>query len=141
MQRKMYRIVATVMAMGIMSTVAITASAEDKKAPTSKEIMKALNDGKTTKGLCTQTATLGKEMKWEEAAKVAKELKEMGDALSKAEPKKGDPESWKKLTKIYAERTTAISEAVDKKDPKALEAAVKAFKDGKTCMECHKAHK
>lgn len=138
MQRKMCRLVAAVVAIGFMTTVAYTANAEDKKAPTSKEVMKAVN-GKT--GLCAKTSGFGKDMKWEDAAKAAKNLKEMGEALGKAEPKKGDKESWAKLTKAYAERSTAISDAVEKKDAEALDKAVKAFTAGKTCMECHSAHK
>ena len=138
MQRKLCRLVAAAVAIGFMGAVAFSANAEDKKAPTSKEVMKAVN-GKV--GLCAKTSAFGKDMKWEDAAKVAKDLKEMGEALGKADPKKGDPESWKKLTKTYAERTEAISDAVEKKDAKALDSAVKEFTAGKNCMECHSKHK
>jgi len=130
---------AALVAIGFMGAIAISANAEDKKDPTAKEIMKHVNAKQD--GLIAKTKALTKDGKWEDAAKVAKELKDDGEALGKAKPKKGEPDSWKKLTKAYAERTAAIATAVDKKDAKEVDAAVKDFTNGKNCMECHSAHK
>jgi cytochrome c556 len=98
--------------------------------------MKAVN-GKT--GLVAKTEGAVKDGKWEDAQKLSKQLAEAGAALAKNDVPKGDAKSWEKLTKLYADQTTAIDKAATDKDAKALEKAVKAFKGG--CKTCHDAHK
>jgi cytochrome c556 len=109
---------------------------KEGKTPTIKEIMKKV-PGKS--GLCAQCKTAGDAEKWEDAAKIATELKTLGEALGKNTPKKGDKGDWDKQAKTFSENMTAIAEATEKKDKKALEAAVKKF--GGSCKNCHDAHK
>jgi cytochrome c556 len=122
-------------ALAALTVFALSGRAEEKKA-TVKEVMKKL-PGK--EGIVPKAATLGKEEKWDDAAKLAKDIKEYGEALGKNKPKKGDAESWEKLTKKYAETTAAISTAIDKKDSKALADSAKTF--GGMCKSCHDSHK
>lgn len=123
------------LAVALAASLAVV-QADDKKAPTTKEIMKKL-PGK--EGLVAKAAALGKEEKWDEAAKLSADIKEHGAALGKNKPKKGDADSWEKLTKKYADTTAAIDTAIAKKDAKALTDGVKAF--GGMCKSCHDAHK
>ena len=111
-------------------------TAEDKKTPSIKDVMKK-SAGKT--GLCAKCAAATKAEKWDDAQASAKELAELGEALAKNPCPGGDADSWKKLSKKYAEQTAAIKEAADKKDGKALSTAIGAFT--KSCKECHDAHK
>lgn len=111
-------------------------AADDKKTPTTKEIMKKV-PGK--EGLVAKTSAAAKGGKWEDAQKNGKELKTYGEALAKNVAKKGDKESWEKHTKGFGEIMTEIADAADKKDNDGVQAGVKKF--GASCMDCHKAHK
>jgi cytochrome c556 len=132
----MVRKIALALAMLVAVGFAVSTSAQDKKTPSSKEIMKKVN-GKT--GLCAKCGELSKTEKWEDALKTAKDLKEMGEALGKNKPKKGEAESWEKLTKAYAEQTAAIFKAVEAKDADKVKSAIGAFTKG--CKTCHDSHK
>lgn len=128
--------------LGSAAVVALLASlasvqAGEEKTPTTKEIMKKLADKEA--GIVAKAAKLGKDEKWDDAAKLSKDIKEYGAALGKNKPKKGDTDSWEKLTKKYADTTAEIATAVGKKDAKALETSVKAFSG--MCKSCHEVHK
>jgi hypothetical protein len=111
---------------------------DKKKEMTIKDVMKAQN-GKT--GLGAKLSAAAKAEKWEDAEKIGKQFKELGDALAKQTPPKGEKESWEKLTKAYSEAGTAAAEAAGKKDGKALADAAKHFNPGASCKDCHSAHK
>ena len=130
-----------VMFVGMVSLViALGTAFADDKTPTIKEIMKTAFDTKTTKGLCSKCATAGKDMKWEDAQKLAKSLTECCANLPKsAKPAKGDAESWEKLSKQFSEQSKAVAKAAEDKDSKAFDEAIKAFTG--SCMGCHMAHK
>lgn len=130
------RVVAAAAVGGLALALSAAGTAADSKSPDVETIMKKVA-GK--KGLCAACATAGKAANWEDAQKSAKELKELGAALGKNPCPKGDGESWKTLTKKYAEQTTAISTAAEKKDAAALSTAVGAFT--KSCKTCHDSHK
>ncbi len=114
----------------------VAGNAADEKAPTIKEVMKAVAKDP---GLCGKCNAAAKAEKWEDAQKLAKELIKCGEALSKNKCPKGDGGSWKKLTKAYAEQTVAISKAAEAKDSKAFGTAIKTFTGA--CKTCHDAHK
>jgi cytochrome c556 len=120
----------------VTGLVSAGTAADDKKAPSTKQIMKACT-GKN--GLCAKTVSLAKDGKWDDAQKSATELKDFGAALAAGKYKKGDAESWKKLTTKFAEQTAAVADAAGKKDAKAVGDAAGAF--AKSCKECHDAHK
>ena len=114
--------------------------AEDKtedKVPTVEEIMKIGHAG--TKSLKAKIEASAKAEKWEDAEKSALALKLFGESLGKNKVEKGDAASWKKLSEKYSKSTADISEAVGKKDAKATTAALGVL--GKSCKECHDAHK
>jgi hypothetical protein len=101
-------------------------------------IMKKVN-GK--KGLTTKISTAIKDGKWDDAQKMAKELKELTADLGKNDPHKGDKSSWEKLAKKYAEEGAAVADAVEKKDAKEANKAIMTFTTEATCKGCHKSHK
>ncbi|CAN5250739.1 hypothetical protein BH11PLA2_BH11PLA2_37650 [soil metagenome] len=111
-------------------------AADDKKVPSIETIMKKVN-GK--KGYTAKITEAAKGEKWDEAATAAKELKAHATALAKNDAPKGDKASWEKLAKQYGEQGTAVADAVEKKDAKALATATKAFTSG--CKTCHDSFK
>ncbi len=102
-----------------------------------KEIMKVAH-GKTAP-LVAKVGTEAKGKKWDDAAKDAGTLKENADALAGLKPKKGAEDSWKKQTDTYKENMAALAAAVEKKDDKAVAAAVKTIEG--SCKACHSVHK
>lgn len=105
--------------------------------PDIHEIMKK-GHNKTDGYLARIKASAG-AAKWEDAAKDAKSLEILGDALAKNKPPIGDAKSWETLTKKYQTNTQAVSKAVAAKDAKAVETSIGAIQ--KSCGECHKSHK
>jgi cytochrome c556 len=91
------------------------------------------------KGAFPKSQAAVKDGKWDDAAKVVKDIKKGGEDLAKNDAPKGDKESWKKLTKTFGENTKALSDAVEKKDKEAFDKAAKAI--GGSCKTCHDAHK
>jgi cytochrome c556 len=59
--------------------------------------------------------------------------------LGEFDPPKGSKESWKKLTKKYADSVKALTKAVEGKDAKVASKELKAINS--SCGTCHKAHK
>lgn len=121
---------------GVLTCLAAGADDKEKKTPTIKEVMKS-TAGK--QGLCAKCNAAAKDKKWDDAQKLAKELKECGEALAKNSCPKGDGESWTKLSKQYKEQTEAIAKAAEDKDGKEFAAAITKFT--KSCKACHDAHK
>jgi hypothetical protein len=113
--------------------------AREDKPPTIKQIM-----GKAHKGDDSLIEKLGKELKddkpeWEIIQKQSKELLELGTALGKNTPPKGDKESWEKLTKKYVEIATILEGAAEKKELKKAQSAQAGIKT--MCAMCHPLHK
>ena len=127
-------------AVGAFALSLAPAVAEDKKeekVPTVSEIMKKGHAG--TMSFKAKIETSVKAEKWDDAKTPSDLLKAFGDDLGKNKVKKGDEDSWKKLTAGYAKITADISAGVEKKDAKATTAALGAL--GKSCKECHSVHK
>lgn len=138
MIRKLIRcaVVASLGMIGVLASYGAAVSADDK-LPDIGEIMKkghAKSDGYLAK-----IKGEAKDGKWDDAAKDAKSLVILGTALGKNKAPKGDAKSWETLTKKYADNTVAVQKAVDAKDAKGVDMALGAI--GKSCGECHKAHK
>jgi cytochrome c556 len=76
---------------------------------------------------------------WEAIQKTTKEIHELGESLEKAEPEKGDKESWKKLAGKFGENTKSLHDAAEAKDLNKVKAAQKSI--GGSCKACHDAHK
>jgi cytochrome c556 len=115
-------------------------TAQDKKAekvPSIKQIMTAAHKGDDT--LITKVKAAVQEGKWEDAQKAAKKLSEIGAALGKNKPKRGEASSWETLTKAYAESTKAVADATEKKDADATTKALDTISE--SCKTCHQAHK
>lgn len=100
------------------------------------EIMKKIN-GKG-KGAVDKAKAAVKDGKWDDASKLVATLKH-GEDLAKNKPNKGDSASWEKLTKAYAENTSGLAAAIEKKDKEAFDKSAKAI--GGSCKSCHDAHK
>ena len=115
-------------------TLAVAATAD---VPGVDDIMSEAHNKK--KGVEPKIKVAVSDGKWDDAAKPAERLKELGEALGKNKNEKGSAESWKKLTEQYKKTTADIADAVKKKDKKAAEAAL--GKLGRSCDSCHEVHR
>lgn len=134
MVRKMLRAV-LFSGFGIIAMMATYGMAipADEKTPDIKTIMdKSFKNKDSYKATISADAKAGK---WEDAEKIAKEFAEMGTALGKNKPPKGDDKAWETASKKFASTTKALYEATEKKDATAATAALKGF----DCAGCHKA--
>jgi hypothetical protein len=114
-------------------------SAADKDSPSIKEIMT-----KAHKGGDSLIGKLGTELKaddpdWAKVQEQTKDLVELGAALGKNTPPKGDKESWEKLTTAYEDNAKDMDKAAQKKDKETTAADLKKVMN--MCMNCHKVHK
>jgi hypothetical protein len=132
------RLAATLLLGGFAVVCSAGGNAADDKTPSCEDVMSKVN-GK--KGLVAKVGTAAKGDKWDDAQKLAKEIKDLGAALGKNDPPRGSKESWAKLTKKYEEQTAAIADAADKKDAAAVTKATDAFTAKENCAACHGAHK
>jgi cytochrome c556 len=98
-------------------------SMAENSEETIKKVMKVAMKG----GLCKSVAS-GKATKEQK-----KELLELFQNLAKAEPSKGDAESWKAKTEALV---AAAQGAVDGKDGAGAQ-----LKTASNCKACHDAHK
>lgn len=126
---------AVLLSSGVASSANDTANRDD--LPDIHEIMKK-GHHKTDGYLARIKASAG-AAKWEDAAKDAKSLVILGDALGKNKAPIGDAKSWETLSKKYNDNTKAVAKAVAAKDPKAVDMSIGAIQ--KSCGECHKSHK
>jgi cytochrome c556 len=137
MTRSIRRAVSALTVGAAALVLAVSASAKPTAdAWSTEDIMKKVN---SKKGAVAKATAAVKDGKWEDAAKVSKDIKKGGEDLAKNEPHKGDKESWKKLTKTYGETTKAMSDAIDKKDKEAFEKAGKTLQG--SCNACHDTHR
>ena len=125
--------------LAVLGLVLAPTRAADKDNPSIKEIMT-----KAHKGGDSLIGKLGAELKapepeWATVQEQTKELVDLGTALGKNEPPRGDKESWEKLTKAYLDNAKDMEAAAEKKD-KATTAA-DLMKVRGMCMKCHQAHK
>jgi hypothetical protein len=110
------------------------ATGADDKVPDISEIMKK-SFGKG--GFKMTIPAAAKADKWEDAQKLAKEWSELGKAIGKNKPPKGEPESWEKQCTKFSDTTKAVVKACEDKDAKAVTKTVGSF----NCAACHKPHK
>ncbi len=129
-------VVAMLLAYGTVAT-ANPEDKKDEKVPTISEIMTKGHKG--TDAYLAKIGSAAKGEKWDDAKEYAKALALFGENLGKNKPPKGEDKSWETLTKKYAENTKAVLKGVEDKDADKTKSALGAI--GKSCGECHKAHK
>ena len=128
------------LALLLVGALALTPSrAADKENPSIKEIMT-----KAHKGGDSLIGKLGNELKapdpdWAKIQEQTKVLVDLGTALGKNEPPKGDKESWEKLTKAYLDNARDMDAAAEKKDKVSTAADLQKVRG--MCANCHKVHK
>jgi cytochrome c556 len=133
-ERFMKRLVCA--AAGLVLVAAGVAVAAD---PTIKDIMiKAHKPGKSL------LANIMGELKedepdWSDVQKDSKELVELGTALGKNTPPKGDQASWDRLTKAYLANVQSLEAAAESKNKSAAQTALKQMQG--SCRACHMAHR
>jgi cytochrome c556 len=139
MVRKMLQagIIGALGLIAMMASYGVASTADDDKVPDSKTIMDKSFKNKDAYKTTITSAVKGE--KWEDAQKLAKEWSDLGVALGKNKPQKGEEDSWKDLTKKFADYTKAVYDATDKKDAKAVKDAMGVI--NKSCGACHSAHK
>jgi hypothetical protein len=101
------------------------------------ELMEKAHDGDEAFRASVAKALKAKD--FDAAATTMKAWAALAPHLGKFNPPKGGKESWKKLTKKYADSVKALSKAIDSKDAKAAGKELKAINS--SCATCHKAHK
>lgn len=137
----MSRVWYAVAGLALVAALALVSSpsgAADKKLNL-KEIMT-----KAHKGGTSLLATVGAELKedepdWAEVQTKSKELVQLGTAMTKATPPRGEKESWDKLTAAYLQNAKALNAAAGKKAKTQAQAAQKKL--ATSCRSCHTAHK
>jgi len=140
LRRLVYGATAAIVGLGVLMVALTTASADDEKTPTNKEVMKKINGkGATTEGAKLKTALTKKPTDWTAVQTTTREIATLTAALAKNEPKKGDAASWKKFADAYAAQGKALDEAAEKKDLAATQSAFQQM--GRSCMGCHRAHR
>jgi hypothetical protein len=127
------------LALALTFGLAAAAALAQDKVPTIKEIMARLNK---PGGLYP---TVSRELKsdnvdWNELRQQAGSFAKLAAALGGNTPPTGEPESWARLTKAYADSARALDDAAGRKDHAAANAA-RARLGGEACKTCHKAHK
>ena len=130
----------TALALGLLALLADgPAGAADATTPTIDAIMKKVNgkNGLHRKGL--PDALKATPVDWANVQKQTKEYADLAGALGKNDPPKGDKASWEKLTKSYADSAKELFTAAEKKDKDTITSV--QGKIGRTCMNCHKAHR
>ena len=121
----MRKVVVFSMAAVVLAGAFAASNADDKDKPkhSIKDVMK-----KALKGPLAKKVADGKA-----SADEKKQLHEMFVSMSKQKPKKGDADSWKKLTTALVK---AAKDALDGKD-----GAGAALNKAKNCKACHSKHK
>ena len=128
------------MAALLVVVVGLSARAQDRdKPPSIKAIMT-----KAHKGGDSILAKLREELKaddtdWAQVQKMSKELVDLGTALGKNTPPKGEKRSWQEKTSLYKANATALNKAAGRKDKKQAQGAFKRLQS--SCLACHKAHR
>jgi cytochrome c556 len=116
-------------------TVGVAVAAD----PTIKDIMiKAHKPGKSL------LANIMGELKedepdWNDVQKDSKEMVQLGGALGKNTPPKGDQASWDRLTKAYLANVQTLEAAAESKNKSGAQAALKQIQG--SCRSCHMAHR
>jgi hypothetical protein len=106
---------------------------------TIKEVMGQLN--RPPRGL---TGLLRKELQadqpdWDQIQGQTRKYATLVAGLGKAEPPKGDADSWTRLTKEFLENARAMEDAAKKQDKRGVLAA--HAKISRSCTGCHRMHK
>lgn len=109
---------------------------KEDKIPSIKAIMKATHGKTAFQG---KVSAALKEKDFETITKVAKEWEKCAIALGKNTPKKGEKESWEKLTEAYSKNIATMIEGAEKKDAKVVQGALGFV--GSSCGKCHGPHK
>jgi cytochrome c556 len=102
---------------------------------TVKDVMKKAHAGSNS-----LLANIGKDLMddepdWADVQKETKDLLDLGMALDKNDPPKGDKDAWHKLTKAYLTNAKGLDAAAQKKDARTALSYQGKLKT--SCKECH----
>ncbi|MEC7678981.1 MAG: hypothetical protein VX694_06880 [Planctomycetota bacterium] len=123
MSKMMLSFVMLTLLSGVTTSVLVNAEESDGKKYSTKEVMKVAFKGGLLKKVSSGNAS----------AEEAKNLHAMLVSLSKNQPKKGDADSWKKLTSALVKASTAVKEGT--------EGAGAMLQKASNCKACHNIHK
>ena len=133
----MYRFMLTgLLALAIMVTGA--AQAADDKPESIGDIMKKAHSGENA--FRKEIAKNLKVKDFDAAATTMKAWSAIASHLNEFEPPKGSKESWKKMTKKYADSVKALAKTIDDKNVSAATKQLDVI-NKKGCGGCHSAHK
>ena len=123
MSKMMLSFVMLTLLSGVTTSVLVNAEESDGKKYSTKEVMKVAFKGGLLKKVSSGNAS----------AEEAEKLHAMLVSLSKNQPKKGDADSWKKLTSALVKASTAVKEGT--------EGAGVMLQKASNCKACHNIHK
>lgn len=120
--------------LALVVAVGSTGTAAEDKVDTGTIMKKSFKD-KNNYSAAVKAAA--KDGKWEDATKLAKEWNDLGLAMSKNKPNKGEAKGWEEQCAKFVDTTKAIVKACEDKDAKAVNKSAGSF----NCQGCHKAHR
>jgi len=129
---------ASVMCLLVVAGV-VSRGASDEAPATIEKIMDTLHKGKKSTLAALKTALKSQSPDWATVQKESKTYSKFAADLPKNDPPKGDPAAFKKLAKAFAANAKALSDAAQKEDLAAANAAVRKLVG--SCNSCHDAHK
>jgi cytochrome c556 len=131
-----------VLGWGFMATILVTActvNAKPDKDDSVKDIMGRLHKGDDAIRPTIENDLKADTLDWSAIQKLTKQYLDGAEAVSKKDPPLGEKDSWAKLTKIYIAGAKDLNDAAKQKDRAKTVAA--EDKLGKSCGDCHTAHR
>ncbi len=129
---------ASVMCLIVIAGV-VSRGANDDAPATIEKIMDTLHKGKKSANAVIKTALKSQSPDWATVQKEAKTYTKYTADLDKNDPPKGDSAAFKKLAKAFAANAKTLSDAAEKEDLAAANAALRKIVG--SCNSCHDAHK
>ncbi|MGO8902417.1 MAG: cytochrome c [Isosphaeraceae bacterium] len=129
---------ASVMCLLVIAGI-VSRGASDEPPATIEKIMDTLHKGEKSANAVLKKALKSQSPDWATVRKESRTYSKFAADLPKNDPPKGDPAAFKKLAKAFAANAKALSDAAEKEDLAAANAAFR--KIGGSCKSCHDAHK
>src|SRR5438067_185117 len=112
------------MAALLAAVVGLSARAQDgDKPPSIKAIMTKAHKGGDSILAKVRIELKTEDTDWAEVQKMSKELVDLGTALGKNTPPRGEKESWQRLTGLYRTNATALNSAAGRKNKEQAQTA------------------
>jgi cytochrome c556 len=122
-----------------LSSSSATSADKDKVTPIKEIMAKAHKGGNSILGSLKTALAKKDDVKWDSVESKVKDLVLLAGDLTKNTPKKGEKESWEKLTTAYEKDAKALLTAAEKKEYDDAKKSLSALSD--SCKGCHSVHR